>query len=1430
MMKNRLGRALISGLLCFSLAANPLLASDFSSAYGYEPGEIKYNDDATDYRGDFLDSYQPAGNLSVVSPPPELEVVKPARKKIVKTQEVTKDSKDSKGAFVQKIGVAVIPDSAAASGLPSPVTQRPSLSLKERIGKILTPEPSPEVGVRPAETVPQRNEPAPEIPEKAVRQKTTETQEIAFENSPVDLDKKDVLLPTATTGIKADTEVPRTPTVLKEVLPDVAEPENVKKIQPAATSGASYVPLRQRVESIIGRPLEKPLPTAPSVPQIVDEAQPVVSAVEPQVNELPAGEPQKQLQEEKVAPAAPVSPVSQIASVPPEVPPAFERPAYVPIKQRVEAIIGKQETPSEAVASPTEEPAAMAVEVAGSESPVEPEKVSQSAATEEPAIATVAKEPEMPAPEVIEDMTPVATGPISVSEQKGDAPLTLKQRIGKIVGRDLPETVVPPEYQRPKDVKHKSADDSVIEAASEQADSKPKVTMEAGSAPSSAPASVPVSASTTLEKSAGSSASGYEVRVESKSDSSKDLPQGIFGVNSFESGLRVESNSMLEGTPVESGQTLTLSYQITNLSNKERNLVEEFNMPPGFTLAFPAAEFTLAPMETFNSLIMITIPRAMPAGENKIEYNVFDRDDQSVRGSLSFSFAIKTVTTLQFFIDEQPENVIGNESFSIVGRIVNAGNASVSARLRVPTQDLVESKVLPDRVSLGAGQTAVVKIEVTPARGSKNQAIALRLHADNLGHGARELINQSIYINTRPLSTGRMDFKRRLPAYLTFYNFGNGEITGSQWQFNAKGILSADKKRSVDFLWRSVNGAKNYSAYSQREQFSLTYQEKRNIFKLGEHSFNLSALTGSTGSAEGLFSIFNSGAPTTVGLMTYKSKYSMSPIEGHGFFIAQTLSDRTFLRLNHHVKTNPQLPGSSNESITSLEMRMVSEGNSTAQAEFGRSENGGNQGKKDNAYNVSLSTRLPRDIGILLSRTDVGAEYGAGLSGAVSNRTSLSIPINKDVSANYSYSTYEQKPSALSTPSSVSEESRSELVMRYRMNRNRDLSLNLTEQDRFDKLNASFSTLSRSISATINETVRRLRFGYSFDRTNILDRFSNVANWTTGHQVTASFRAGKVDVNAYGGMTISGSDLPVPGNDSNNLGFSVNWEIIKNLMFRFNYREIFYYGNANQSSGDLSLAYRFPDTSTLDFTFRNNTSWVAERGNTDYRLTYSRFIGVPVGDDFSLGGLRGMVFDALASDSTPLPNITLIIQNFAAITDMHGRFMFSNLKPGTYTLDLDRRSVSINKIGERELPVVIQIEGGKIFRCDIGLVEGARLRGQVAVKRSENQEQQDKTGTEVALVGAMPGQEFQRETVPNLVVELSAGDIIHRRVTDADGKYSFSGIQPGKWNYKLYEANLPEGYKIDNPQGTCELNASVDAEQNFTVSPRVRKIMIIDED
>ncbi len=1126
----------------------------------------------------------------------------------------------------------------------------------------------------------------------------------------------------------------------------------------------SYIPLKDRVNNILkSSSVSSDMPTPQAAKSLPDTGQADSSEPEDTISitheDFRADSiegPPLELKSQKEAVSQPVS------------------TQYVPLKKRVEAIIGYSTGPS----SPTTESV---------EPPVE-------------------KNEEPP-----EEAPVLSVKPQEFEELGFELPSEpLKKRLEKILGRELPDTVVPEKYIR-KPAAENKPEQQVESVASEKQD----VTN-----------SVPVGKADTAGHSV---AETREVSAETRSSDSAAYPAGIYGVNALESGIRIESNNLLEGTPVESGRTLTLSYNVINMSGKDRNLVEEINLPEGFSLAFPPAEFSLAPMESYNSLLMINIPRSVPSGEHRIEYNVFDPDDQAVRGNLTFSFAIKSVTQLKFTIQEQPENVIGNQSFTLTGIIQNTGNATTSAKLKIVHNQTVKCKLTPSDLTLAAGESAAVTVEVSPVGKSFESAVSLRIAGENKEPGKKELINQTIYISTKPIASGKMDFTRRLPSFLSMNYFGDSRRSGTQYQFKASGALDASKSRQIDLFWRGKSTLENYSAYNQREQTSLTYRQGKNVFKLGEHAFSLSTLTGSAGSSRGFIADLSSGLSTNYGMIIYKSKNLAPSVEGSGFFVSHVLPDKTSLRLNHRIMTNTLRPGYPDESLTSLEVRVTPSPNTSVYAEFGQSKDGGKQGAEENAYRAELSMKLPANISVQMSRSDVGPDYGGGLSGAEINRTAVSVPVKKNLSANFNYSTYEQRPSTADNAQSVSQDKRSEMGLRYRITRTRDLAFTFSQTDRLDILNSLFDSRTNSSKITLSELWRGVRLGYTFDRSWTLNRIVDRENWTTNHQLTTSLIKGKVAINAYGGLTSHGANSGFVTSDSNNLGVSLNWEIIKDLMFRFSYRETFYQGSENRSSGDLVVSYRFPDSSSIELSFRNSYSWLATEGETDYRLTYSKFLGVPVGSDYSRGGIRGIVFDALASDTPPLPNVTVVIQSFAAITDREGRFMFANLLPGSYSLDIDRRSVGINKMASSMLPAVVSVEAGRVSRFDVGLVDGAVFKGQVSVTQAEEKTSQTQ-GAEMITSGLIPGKEFKKDSVANLIIEIAMGDSLLRRVTDLEGRFMFSGVQPGQYSYKLYDVNLPDGYKINNPEGTVNLVASEETEQNFSISPRIRRIIIIDED
>ena len=86
------------------------------------------------------------------------------------------------------------------------------------------------------------------------------------------------------------------------------------------------------------------------------------------------------------------------------------------------------------------------------------------------------------------------------------------------------------------------------------------------------------------------------------------------------------------------------------------------------------------------------------------------------------------------------------------------------------------------------------------------------------------------------------------------------------------------------------------------------------------------------------------------------------------------------------------------------------------------------------------------------------------------------------------------------------------------------------------------------------------------------------------------------------------------------------------------------------------------------------------------------------------------------------------------------------------------------------------------------------------------------------------------EPLANVLVELSSGDEVLRRTTDARGRFLFDCLRPGTWRLKVHEMSLPPLHDAHPNDVTLELAAGDDKRVDVTVVPRQREIKMLEKD
>ncbi len=319
---------------------------------------------------------------------------------------------------------------------------------------------------------------------------------------------------------------------------------------------------------------------------------------------------------------------------------------------------------------------------------------------------------------------------------------------------------------------------------------------------------------------------------------------------------------------------------------------------------------------------------------------------------------------------------------------------------------------------------------------------------------------------------------------------------------------------------------------------------------------------------------------------------------------------------------------------------------------------------------------------------------------------------------------------------------------------------------------------------------------------------------------------------------------------SSDYGGRAHWIPVGNLYLYMDYRQYdFEEAETHVDSFSAGINYRFPNTDKLGFEFRRST-WSEEHQRDTYFLIYTKPFSLPVGKKQSVGALEGKVYDAHKWYRPGLEGIILSVDGTAAVTDKKGKFKFPSLKPGEYEIIVDPESLGPEYVPEVSLPIKINIKGGEQAESEIGIVKAGSLFGKVMIARNDqNRNNLNSTNQRINnsnsvnnganILNSINAANLQQtnnnkkhiETrgFRNLLVELKRNEDVKRTITDSKGRFLFERLQPGEWELKVYDHNLPEHHYLSPTEKTISISPGKQEVVNIEILPRMRDIKIIDE-
>lgn len=893
--------------------------------------------------------------------------------------------------------------------------------------------------------------------------------------------------------------------------------------------------------------------------------------------------------------------------------------------------------------------------------------------------------------------------------------------------------------------------------------------------------------------------------------------------------VRLMTPPIIEAKP---GEIVSVSFAVENMSSDD-TFEERLSVPDGWLLITPADVFRLGAKQNTVRILAFQVPRSAPAGEFRVAYYVRSKRDPAISDEVELRVAVTAQKGVRLFIESAPDTAVAGESYEINARIANEGNSPVSITLTAKSAENFQIELSPQEVTLPASGNAQVTASVKiPSGFMKNARNTVSLVASAKDDPS---VRATIYASTDILSRrAEIDLYHRIPAELTLRAMGQRNNAGSNgWDARLEGSGAIDEsgRRHMEFLFSGPD-TNDKGLYGERDEYYMNYYDPALDIRLGDQSYGLSLLTSYARYGRGAEIKYHPEASRFgVGGYAVKSRFSVPDWKENGAYAESSVFAWSKLKFNYLQKERDRYNASPKiqDNICSIEGTFNPTKDANLIVEYAKSEREvSSQKLNDDAYRAELFG----NIGVTryyLNKKHAGPDFHGYYNDSDYMSGSFNIPFSKHTGGFISYSAYETNIDKRSDKGTASaEEKLFQTGVSYSFQNGWYAQLAYDGFKRKDvMLPADYDFEEKAWRLNIGRSVGKLNYRIEARRADQDDKTNGLSASLWNYSFYASYApSGKLFFTFYGGF---GDDDALDGSrllsDQSDLGVSFRWTLTDNITLNGWYTKYNFDSNNPESNQyDVELRYITDRERTWSVEVRRYDMENVRDIETDYVLSYSIPIGIPVGKKKSLGVVAGKVWKQDDNGRSPLANAVVTISGIMAVTDASGRFSLS-APPGDYLLNVKRFSVGIENRTAEKLPLKVTVESGKTSNVELNIVKAASLRGRVVLTSNSDTE----TKGRLAVVGEpLSGSSKLPDKIRGVLVEISREDEILRTLSDESGEFSFADLRPGAWKFIAYKNNIPPYHYIQNPQEDIVLLPGGMKEIEVRVVPKKREIKMID--
>ena len=880
-------------------------------------------------------------------------------------------------------------------------------------------------------------------------------------------------------------------------------------------------------------------------------------------------------------------------------------------------------------------------------------------------------------------------------------------------------------------------------------------------------------------------------------------------------GLQVRPTEREQFTE-EPRNVVATTFIVRNGTGRQIEAEPHLILPPGWRPMTPDLPFALGEQDSALRLISFVIPELAAVGEYPVTYEVRDRQQPGVSATYTVRVNVLAAVKLQVLSLETPDFAVAGERYQSAFLIRNLGNAAVIAKFTVRSAQNAEPEPRAGTVELDAGESKRIEIQSVAPRVRRRAGEQLTLAVEVVGTQLRELASSATEIVPR-VSAGEAyrTLASRLEMDFVGRNSDGKRQAGWQPALSGAGTLDEAGTQYLSFALRGPD-ARESGSLGSADEYWVRYQRHNVSADLGDDVYELSPLT-----ERGRYGF---GAKLGYqgqrwGMTTYRMRDRFSPegLEQSALDTYYRLSRDTVVDINLLRNDGGEFPGM----VRSLRSQTRWMSSLSTDLEVGESEGGGECGR---AYRGNISGMLGA-----LSYYATGWKADPQYRGYVRDKMYLSTGFDVPRSQGWGLHGYYriqdwnlEQPQDLLLDSQrppnpedlirfAPTERQATLGTDHALGLATRITLDYSMRTRTDgHSQPAVDVLSQSARVSLSRSMKNLSLLYAIEPGSTRNDISLTQFNTLLQMLSASWRASRTQT--YGFFLLR--DASAYSNErepmQTTFGLSASFALAARTSLSLNAQR-----NDTQTRRgalyDMALIHQQPDGGRLALTARRID---ARRTLDDVRLTYSRPFAIPIARRPDVGSVRGRVFDS--ETGAGLRSVVLNLDGLTAVTDANGAFEFPVVKANTYRLSMDRANVDVGKVPVDRFPLDVDVTPHGLQQVQVALVRTATVN--VTVKlRAPDSNGSDRTPLSApSVVGAQ-----------NVLVTLTHGHDVYRRLTSADGRVRVGGLAPGTWTATLAPETIPQGYTVAAREQRLEVAPGVSASAEFELTPRIRDIHML---